>query len=778
MRSVQTLKDWKFYEGNPAAAAPDFDDTDWKPVTVPHDWAIARPLNHREAEVQLSIGQLDSDPRFTYASAQGFYERWGIGWYRRKMDFALDDTQTAWLTFDGVYHETTAYLNGYQAGSHAYGYTPFVIPATPGILALRVDNMPEHEADRWYSGCGIFRPVTLTVTDKLHISPWGIAITTPKVSDKEAAVQAVVELTNGFAEAKEATVHLEVIAPDGSCAAESSSLLQLPSEDSAKAVFLLKITKPRRWDIINPALYTLRITIERDGEAVDSVEQAFGIRTIEFVAKKGFFLNGRSVKFKGVNLHHDLGMTGAAWHKGIARQRLQALKAIGCNAIRTSHNPPAAEFLDLCDEMGFLVMDEAFDKWDTLRYGLIFKSDWQQDLDSMIDRDRNHPCVVIWSVGNEVNHQAHDDMIERLKMLTDRVREKDPTRPVTFAMEPHAFDPEQVPLSPLQKANLVKKMKPYVDILSCNYHEQWYKTYQEQMPDALFVGTETCPFYRGVITHEGYLPVNPWLDCKDDAVIGQFVWAGIDYLGEAVGCGGWPVRGWAGGLIDTAGQIKAKAQLTRSLWQEEPMVAMAICDDTLKNPMEPAIWSTPKWAEGWNFEHLGVTCVRMNVFTNCEEAEIQLNGGTILRRHASDFTGGFMEFFVPWVPGEVTAIGYRGGQEVCRQTAKTAGAPHHIALVGKRLTDGDGTQLLRVEACAVDEKGVPCTRCGEVITFAGGEGLTLIGTDNGDLTDHTPYTSSARALHNGRCVAYYTVADPNAPQSVAVQTDKGLTGII
>ncbi|HPF56010.1 MAG TPA: glycoside hydrolase family 2 TIM barrel-domain containing protein [Clostridiales bacterium] len=778
MRTVNTLRDWDFFDEDLPISAVGSDETDFKAVTVPHDWAISRPLVHREAEVQLSLNTLHDDPKFTFASAQGFYERWGVAWYRRKLDFVLSEEQTAWLTFDGVFHESTLYNNGTEVGRHSYGYTPFVIPVKPGNVALRVDNSPAHLADRWYSGCGIIRPVTLTVTDKLHIKPFGISVTTPEISDDSATVAVSVQVKNDFAENKNAAINIQLVDSNGNTCASTEITLAISAGACIFGEAKLTMPNPRRWDITDPVLYSCKITLVRDGKAVNCVEQRFGIRTAVLIPGKGFYLNGKNVKLKGVNLHHDLGMTGAAWHKGLARQRLEALKAISCNAIRTSHNPPAAELLDLCDEMGFLVMDEAFDKWETLRYGRIFDACWKNDLDATIDRDRNHPSVVIWSVGNEVNHQGHDDMIGRLKMLTDRVREKDPTRPVTFAMEPHAFDPAQNALSPAEKAELVEKMLPYIDLISCNYQEQWYDEYHKRMPDALIVGTETFPFYRGQAKRfDAYLPVNPWLDCKKDHVVGQFMWAGIDYLGEAVGCGGWPVRGWSGGVIDTAGQLKAKAQLTRSMWSQEPMIAMAVCDDTLKNPMEPGPWSSPKWAEGWNFEHLDATCVRMNVFTNCEEAEIRQGETPLLRRRIDEFPGGFMEFFIPWAKGEITAVGFNAGQEVCRQTVKTADEPTRIQLAAKAYEDGDGTPIIRVEALAADEQGTPCYRCEQKITFHAGEGLSLLGTDNGDLTDHTPYASACRALYHGCCVACFT-EETNGPITVSVVTDEGLCGEI
>ena len=778
-KTMKIGDDWLFAQGDiEGAQGRGFDDCGWEKVDVPHDWAIKQPNVYRNAKVQLSLNILDQDLKASYASAQGFYDRWGVGWYRKKLDMDLSENQTAYLEFDGIFHESSVYLDGEKIGGRRYGYSAFSVPVKSGMLAVRVDNSPEHGADRWYSGCGIYRPVTLTICDKLHVAHWGITITTDNIGLDSADVSAKVEILNQYESSQDVEINACIIAPDGHRCLDSKQKVMAEAGAQFDVDFDFTVENPELWDVDHVALYTLRISVMKDGKETDSKDERFGIRKVELVPQQGMFLNERNIKIKGVNLHHDLGAFGAAWHKTIARDRLDALKEIGCNAIRTSHNPPAAEFLDLCDEMGFMVMDESFDKWDTLRYGEIFEECWKQDIYSMIMRDKNHPCVIMWSVGNEVYHQGHDDMIERLRDLTDYARTLDATRPVTFAMEPHCFDSEQRPLAPMQKAELTKKMHEYTDIIAGNYHEQWYGEYHKLMPDSLILGTETYPFYRGFEnTNEGYLPQNPWLDCEEDYVIGQFIWAGIDYLGEAVGCEGWPVRGWAGGLIDTAGQIKPKANLTKSLWNDEPMVFMAVCDDTIKNPMEPLFWSSPKWATGWNFQHLGVTAVRINVFTNCEEVEILLNGARVLKREAADFDGGFMEFFIPWSKGRIEAVGYIDGCEVCRQLYTTAKEASRMSLEAKRLP-GDDCEIIKVTAKVLDEDGVFCFGFNEDVTFYSSAGVELLAVDNGDLTDHTPYTDSRRAMLNGMCTAFYRVCANNGEKTITVKSDAGLQGTV
>jgi beta-galactosidase len=476
-------------------------------------------------------------------------------------------------------------------------------------------------------------------------------------------------------------------------------------------------------------------------------------------AKNGLRVNGEKIKLKGVNLHHGLGAIGAAWNKGLMKQRMLTLKEIGCNAIRTCHNPPASELLDLCDEMGFLVMDEAFDKWKTLRYGLIFDECWQEDLLEMINRDRNHPCVFCWSVGNEVHNQAKEDMLKTLAMLAERTKQEDPSRPVTYAMEPHVFDDEQRKMSPAEKAKLTQKIEKHVDIVSGNYHEQYYDEYHKLMPDMMFIGTETLPFFRNdVYGNTSFLHKNPWFDvAENDFVLGQFIWPGIDYLGEAV----WPARMWSGGIIDSTGRIKERGYLTQSLWSTKPMVHISIYDESAKDMRENGAWGAPPMAGHWNIQHKSRPFIKAFLFTNCEKAAVLVNEKLIKTIDTSNMENGYLEIYLPNIPGVLSAKGIIDEIAACEYILKTAGDPDHIEMALENDIGDECMDIAMVSSKVVDKNGVLCSHYDGAITFLA-SGAQIIATDSGDPTDHTPYKSNTRKPLCGRCTAFLKLSHKSA----------------
>ncbi|KAF9116560.1 hypothetical protein BGX30_005915 [Mortierella sp. GBA39] len=456
---------------------------------------------------------------------------------------------------------------------------------------------------------------------------------------------------------------------------------------------------------------------------------------------------------KGVCIHHDLGCLGAAYNNQAMKRRLERLKEMGCNAIRFAHNPMAPELLDLCDCMGFLVIDEAFDKWKSLYYEHLYDDWWEKDLEAMLIRDRNHPSIFLWSVGNEVENQGQPSMLVMLKQLTDYCRKLDPTRPVTCALEPH-----NVPISlregPIEDKVLhTKKMAELVDILGLNYQEQWYEHYREAMPDTLIVGTETFPYYRGEGNRvKGYLPVNPWFDVeKHDYVIGQFVWAGIDYLGEA----SYPYKGWASGLIDTCGFRKPISYLQQSFWSEEPMVHIAVFDPAQEDAgaQWTLHWKSPGLASHWTFPEQAGRLMRLVTFTNCESVELIMNNESYGVRKLTDYLNRFMEWHVPYHAGTIRAVGRNGDAIVSEYEMKTAGAPHRIVLdTDRSLLRAETRDIAHIEVSVVDEQGIVVPNSDFELSFdIQGKG-EIIGADNGDLRDHEPYKCSRRKTRGGRCL--------------------------
>jgi beta-galactosidase len=470
-------RSWKFLLGDPKDAEKgDYCDHTWKSVDLPHDWVIHQPFDKGEGTGWIS------------EVMQGYFVWKNSGWYRKEF-FLEDDTadKEIFLYFGCAYRNATVYVNGKKAGFHAYGYTSFelcvssLVKSGRNILAIRLDH-GSSTPDRWYSGAGLFRDVYLRVTPKLHFTTWGLGVKADIQSDGNALVKIRAEIANTATGGGDSFLRLAIKAPltDPIMEPNGSDItaVELPFKFSPESKTLVEhsflIKNPKLWSDKNPLLYRLSASIGRENTAFREIN--FGIRNIKLIAKKGFFVNGESVKLKGVCLHHDCGILGAAFYREAWRRRLLLLKGIGCNAVRTSHNPQAEEFLDLCDELGFYVIDECFDKWKSLSYGEIFEAAWRQDLTDFIMRDRNHPSVFCWSVGNEVEGQGTPDMCKTGKMLCDFVRTLD-DRPVTVALMPHVTEknPRDLVGAPPEKhVEITKRIAEFVDVLGLNYHEPWY----------------------------------------------------------------------------------------------------------------------------------------------------------------------------------------------------------------------------------------------------------------------------------------------------------------
>lgn len=732
-RKITSLNgEWLFIDQDVTAAfGKDYDDSGWYHVDVPHDWAISRPFNK-----DTPCG-----------SSQGYFDRWGVGWYRKHIEFD-EISETCILEFDGVYEDSTVWVNGIKVGGWAYGYSGFFLDITPyinvgrNVIAVRVDNTHK-PADRWYSGAGIFREVRLRETSLSHIKPLGVYITTPSISETEANVKVQVEVENSNIESK-----VEVIVDkDNQRVAHGVSDVQ----DNIAEIDIV-VSNPELWEVENPALYSATIILYNGDSVCDTEQVRFGIREVKINATDGLLINNKPLKLKGVNLHHDGGCLGAAAPAWAWKRRLLQLKSLGCNAIRTAHNIPATDLLDLCDEMGFVVIDEAFDKWRSGSYERYFESWWRKDLEFMLRRDRNHPSIIMWSVGNEVERQGEEDMIQILREMTDFVREYEPSRPVTFALHPYHI-PEQINLSVEEKVKLTMKMAKYVDVLSCNYHEQWYEAYHKANPDLVIVGSETYGYYRGKDNDfAAFEPMNPWFDVeKNSYVIGQFIWAGVDYLGEARP---YPNKGWASSLIDTTGIRKSRSWLTQSLWSEEPMVRITVMDDTLENPMEPAHWSSPKMASHWNFKHRIGEVLNISTFTNCDSVEIILNGRSYGQKRLSDFPNRIISWYLPYEPGIIQAIGYKDGEKVCNHELCTAGEPCKIDLQADRKEIlADGSDIFYADVRITDENDILYPHASNQVRFEVYGPGKIIGVDNGNLNSDEPYVSDRRHAFRGRCCA-------------------------
>ncbi|OXM85669.1 glycoside hydrolase family 2 [Paenibacillus rigui] len=737
---------WLFIKGNYAGAhESSFNEDGWSSVNLPHDWTIEESF----------------DPQMVYGGTQAYLPRWTVGWYRKRFTVeANDKEQKYFIQFDGIHHNSEVWLNGHFLGRRPYGYVSFQYDLSPylnregeNVLAVKVDNtvMPP---DRWYSGSGIYRNVWLITTDPLHIAEWGTYITTPVISAEAATVFVRTQVINQYEESAACTIVTEIMDHEGNFVGKVQVDGHLSGGELVEFPQTVEVPSPRFWSPDQPALYYAHTWITYEGNAVDHYITPFGIRKVLLDKNKGLFLNGVNLKLKGVCLHHDLGCLGAAYNDRAMERRLGILKDMGCNAIRLSHNPMAAELLDLCDRMGFLVIAEAFDKWKSLYYGQLFEEWWEKDLESMLVRDRNHPSIFMWSVGNEVENQGQESMLEMLELLVNFCHEKDTTRPVTCALEPHNRPLTLQQGSIKDKVRHTMKMAAKMDILSLNYQEQWYEHYREAMPDMLIVGSETFPFFRGKGNRvKAYEPMNPWFDVVNkDYVIGQFVWVGIDYLGEAE----YPSKGWSSGLIDTCGFRKPVSYLQQSLWSDKPVVHMAVFDDTAKQGHHPRWtmhWKSPQMVSSWTLPHFEGTLVRMVVFTNCESVELVLNDEVIGEKSMADFPDKMMIWHLPYMPGTLVARGKNKGNVVCVHEMTTAGGPSQLSLMPDRtVISADGVDLVHVEVNIMDDDGTLVPYAVHDIQFElSGEG-TIVGVDNGDLTSDEPYKGNRRKAYGGKCL--------------------------
>jgi beta-galactosidase len=707
-RSIQSFdSDWRFSQSDPAdAKSPTFDDAQWKPVTLPHDWSIAGPVEENAPS----------------RAAGGFFPT-GIGWYRKTLTLPkLDPTKRTFIVFDGIMANSDVYCNGELLGHRPYGYVSFNYDLTPhlragkNIIAVRVDDS-QQPASRWYPGAGINRHVRLITTSQTHIAPWGTFVTTPKVSAQSATVHVRTTVTNDSGVSATIRLSIDVRTPGDGTLSGSFMTLPKPITLAPGATANLEaeatINDPERWDLDHPALYRVVATILRNHSPIDKEDilddevVPFGIREFHFDPDQGFFLNGVHHKIYGVALHTDAGALGTAVPLAAWARRLTALRALGVNAIRTAHNPPAPEFLDLADRMGFLVMDEMFDCWTVAKnpydYHLYFK-DWSlRDTADTVRRDRNHPSIILWSAGNEIHDTPKPDIaIPILKSLVDTFHANDPTRPVTQAL-----------FRPNVSHDYDNGLADLLDVVGQNYRENEILAAHAQKPTRKIIGTEN--------THD----CNQWVAMRDHPEYsGQFLWSGIDYLGEA---GRWPSIGAGSGLLLTTSLPRARAFERQSWWADPttaPMVRIArrvqvarrgpvdpgYASPTSNNqqattapatPLDPttrfgqpllldwtpAYFLQPAYLQNDQSPHTE----NIEIYTNAEEVELFLNNKSLgtQQRHADASP---ITYQVPFAPGTLKAVARANSKVIAEDELRTAGKPARLllstGLTATKLTNG------------------------------------------------------------------------------------------
>lgn len=746
-------KGWKFMKGDVVdAMKPDFDDKQWEAVTMPHDWAIYGPFDRSHDLQEVAVTQNLETAASVKTGRTGGLPYVGVGWYRTT--FEAPAGKLVSLVFDGAMSEARVYVNGQEVCFWPCGYNSFHCDVTPylnkegakNLLAVRLENRPQ--SSRWYPGAGIYRNVRVVATEAVHVPVWGTQLTTPHVSAEYASV--CLKTTVEGAGTKDVRILTQILSPEGEVVASKDNTMKINHGQPFEQNFL--VDAPRLWSPETPYLYKAVSKIYVDGQQTDEYTTRFGIRSIELVADKGFFLNGQHRKFQGVCNHHDLGPLGAAINVAALRRQLTLLKDMGCDAIRTSHNMPAPELVELCDEMGFMMMVEPFDEWDIAKcengYHRFFKEWAEKDMVNMLRQYRNHPSVVMWSIGNEVPTQCSPEGYKVASFLQDICHREDPTRPVTCGMD-------QV------SCVLANGFAAMLDVPGLNYRTHRYVESYEKLPQNLVLGSETASTVssRGVYKfpaelkkqamyddHQssGYdLEACSWSNVPDedfaladdyDWTLGQFVWTGFDYLGEPspYDTDAWPSHSSVFGIIDLASLPKDRYYLYRSIWNKR--------DNTLH--------VLPHWTwPGREGENTPVF-----VYTNYPEAELFVNGKSygkqrkltadearalqgkdslwLQRRYRLMWTD------VPYEPGELKVVAYdNSGKKVEEKTVRTAGKPHHLEVVADRTAlSADGKDLAYITVRVVDKDGNLCPADDRLVSFTVKGAGSFRAAANGDAT--------------------------------------------
>ena len=734
-REVLPLDDhWRFLPAEVSGAEqPGFDDSQWKQVTVPHDWSIAGPF----AETNLAGGA-------------GAFLPSGVAWYRKSFALPFEDLgRRVSVEFEGVMQNCDVWINGLHLGHRPNGYVSFrydlpvsmlsIGSGTNNVLTVCADTSAQ-PASRWYAGAGIYRHVRLVVTDPVQLAADGVFVRTPLVSATEATVRIETAVTNAAATPCEISLQTSLLTTDGEPVGDLESSLTIEAGAAAIVDQQISFPNPQLWNLEAPRLYRAVSKLRAAGQTADEQTTIFGIRDAHFEADTGFWLNGRNFKLKGVCLHADGGAFGAAVPLSIWESRLKSLKALGVNAVRTAHNPPAPEFLDLCDRLGLLVMDEFFDCWTVAKnpydYHLYF-NDWsQRDERDTILRDRNHPCLVLYSVGNEIRDTPQAEPAKRiLTGLVAVAHAADPTRPVTQAL-----------FRPNISHDYEDGLADLLDVIGQNYRENELLAAHEQMPSRKILGTENTQARQ------------PWVALRDHPpYAGQFLWTGIDYLGESRR---WPIVGHGSGLLDRTGAIRPLARERQSWWSDAPMVAIARrLSETETMPADPGYGAEERHAQvlfaDWTPGDLKPHLENVEVYSNCKEVELFLNGKS-LGKKALNADASPRNWQVPFAAGVLKAVARDArGKLAATDELRTAGKPAGIMLAtDTKVLSLNWDAVATVRARIVDSKGVTLPRASDLISFKiSGPGV-IAAVDNADNASHERFQTNSCHAFQGGCVAF------------------------
>ena len=769
-------KEWKFMLGDDLMYSKStFIDSSWRNLTLPHDWSIEGVMNEKNP-----------------SGGDGGFLPCGIGWYRKT--FSLPDSiksKRIFIRFDGVYMNSSVWINDRMVGLRPYGYATFQYDISSflrfganekNVIAVKVDNSLQ-PSSRWYSGSGIYRNVNLVVTNnELHFTDDGVFVSFPEVSAQKATISVNYKYrTNVFSESrinpyesnaanlkaitKECTLISTLYDKHGNIASVSKDKFTIYDLVTRETKVNFTVNNPHLWTDENPELYQLHSAIECDGKIIDDVITPIGIRSIEFTVDKGMVVNGKSVKIKGVCLHHDAGSFGAAVPIGVWEFRLRKLKTMGCNGIRVSHYPFAPEFYDLCDRLGFYVMEDAFDEW-RWGYDLITSEDhygkraysyhmyfgqWAEtDLRTMICNDRNHPSIVIYTLGNEMPDQRYEDGVNTLKKLQDIAHNCDPTRPVTVACDFSGV------------ANTVGFLDA-ADVAGYNYADRYhgedmYTPDKQKYPNRKFIGTET------------YNNPRCWVGIKDKQyVAGEFIWSGYDYLGESLK---WPLKGWDWGFFDLASFEKPIFYNRKSLWTSEPVVYAAVeLKDVKAYEPKQFDWRAFNVVSHWNWSNDGRDSLPLKIFSNCDKVDVLLNNNKVASVLPDKYCVALLK--VKYMPGTLKVIGYTKGKKSTEYAIATASEALKLKIVAdKQSISATADEVIHLEITAFDKNGNPALVANNIIKVEVSGLGELIGLDNGNMVDHDSYKTNTRKLFEGKARAI--IAAKKAGNIVVKVTSSGL----
>jgi beta-galactosidase len=776
-RAISFDKNWRFRKDTLSGAEqPRYSDKGWRLLNLPHDWSIEDLPNQKEGEVQgpftkTSVGK----------AATGFTEG-GIGWYRKT--FTLNNNykgKKTYILFDGVYMDADVWINGHHLGNHPYGYTSFSYDLTnylttngkSNVIAVRAKNLGKNS--RWYSGSGIYRHVWLLAVNPIHTKLWGNYITIPEASKDKATIDIKTSVENKSSKVKSIGVKVELINPMGQVVASKNEALSILADSSADLTQKLSVTNPRLWDLDHPILYKARVTLIDGGQAIDQTITPFGIRNLQFDGQKGLLLNGVAIKLKGGCIHHDLGPLGAASFDRAEERKIELIKNAGYNAIRLSHNPASPALLNACDRLGILVLDEAFDMWELPKnpqdYHLYFKDWWQRDLTSIVLRDRNHPSVIMWSIGNEIYEAPDSSGIQNAKRLSNEVRRLDPTRPVTDAivfLPPYTKKPwkdyeAHVANLDVDGYNYFLDPSIYFQRDSVTLHR--FETERAKHPNKLYMSTEYLP--NAALENWDATEKYPWF-------LGGFCWTAMDYIGEAgigksilvpesqklpkglMGMGlfyrnNWPVFNAYCGDLDLIGDRKAESYYKNVVWRNSPVEVLVHRPIPEGQKEVIATWGMPDEIKSWTWPGREGKKMQIDVYTRSKTVKLELNGKVIAEQAVpqGSITATFQ---VEYQPGTLVAKSYDNGKETGSSVLSTTGKPTAIRLIADRkIIKADQNDLSFISVQIVDSKGnvVPSVDDTE-INFKLSGNATIAAVGNGNPSDMSSFQQPHKKAYQGR----------------------------